>query len=145
TISPVYVNFNVDEHSYLKLLQSGLLNKDKTTVPVSMGLADEQGYPHKGQLDYVGNRLHSDTGTIELRAVFANKNGELTPGRYARIALPVGDSHPTVLIDDRAVGSSLNSRYVYILGKNGKVQSRKVKLGPLLHGMRVVRKGLKAG
>jgi len=145
TTSPVYVNFNVDEHSYLKLLHSGLLNAGKASIPVTMGLADEQGFPHTGRLDYVGNQLHDGTGTIELRAVFANKNGELTPGLYARIELPVGHSRPRVLIDDQAVGSSLNSRYVYVLGKNGKVQSRNVKLGPLLHGLRIVRKGLKPG
>ncbi len=145
TTSPVYVNFNIDEHSYLNLLHSGLLNAGKASIPVTMGLADEQGFPHTGRLDYVGNQLHDGTGTIELRAVFANKDGELTPGLYARIELPVGHAHSRVLIDDQAVGSSLNSRYVYVVGKNGKIQSRNVKLGPLLHGLRVVRKGLKPG
>lgn len=145
TISPVYVDFNVDEHSYLKLLKSGMLNQKKGVATVNMGLADEEGYPHEGKLDYVGNRMHAGTGTIELRATFANREGELTPGLYARIQLPVGKSGPTALIDGRAVATALNSRYVYVLDKDRKIHYQEVELGPLFHGLRVVRDGLERG
>lgn len=145
TVAPVYVDFDIDEHSYLNLLQSGFLGAAGAAVPVTMALADEHGYPHHGRVGFVANSLQSGTGTIELRATFANKQGLLTPGLYAHVKLPTGARNPTVLIDGRAVGTDLSSQYVYVVGKNGKAEYRAVKLGPLFHGLRIVRDGLKRG
>ncbi|HET7571002.1 MAG TPA: efflux RND transporter periplasmic adaptor subunit [Gammaproteobacteria bacterium] len=148
TVDPVYVKFDVDEHSYLRLLTSHLLavNEDgKASLPVFMGLADEARYPHRGHLDFVANNLHADTGTIELRAVFGNPKGLLTPGLFARVKLPVGTREQAVLIDPRAVATDLSSQYVYVLSGGHKVEYRAVTLGPLFHGLRIVKSGLKPG
>lgn len=145
TVSPVYVDFNVDEHTYLQLLQSGFLATDDATVPIAMGLADDKDYPYHGRVGFVANSLHSNTGTIELRATFSNQKGLLTPGVYARVRLPTGSPRPRVLIGPRAVGTDLSSKYVYVVGKNEKVEHRKVTLGPLYHGLRIVRTGLERG
>lgn len=146
--SPVYVEFSVNEHSYLRLLNSRLLSRNEHGVaklPVSLGLADETGYPHHGYLNFVANDMDDETGTIALRATFDNAKGQLTPGLFARIKLPVGRRKQAVLIDNRAVGTDLNSKYVYVLDDQRKAEYRAVTLGASFHGLRVVESGLRAG
>ena len=149
SVDPLYAYFNVDENAYLALLGHGRANAHgsgtATHAPVLMGLADESGFPHRGHVDFVDNRMDADSGTIRLRAVFDNQGGTLVPGLFARLRLPSGPARPTVLIDPRAIGTDLNNRFVYVLGKHGKAAYRKVETGPLFHGLRVVSKGLKRG
>jgi multidrug efflux system membrane fusion protein len=110
-----------------------------------MGLADEKGYPHAGYLDFVDNQLHSDSGTMRLRAVFDNVHGLLTPGLYAHVRLQVGQPKPRILIDDRAVGTDLGNQFVYVVNQDHKVQYRKIVTGDLFHGLRIVDNGLNPG
>lgn len=149
TVDPVYAYFQVDEQSYLQMLQSGSLpgsgSGSAKGATVFMALADEQGYPHRGRVDFVDNSLRSGTGTIRLRAVFDNRDGSYTPGLFARIKLMTGGSHPTALIDDRAVGTDLSNKFVYVVGKDNKIEYRKVTLGPLFNGLRIVTSGLNRG
>jgi RND family efflux transporter MFP subunit len=147
SVNPVYVYFNVDEHTWLKLdhLRAAALGDGrKARVAVAMGLSDEQGYPHAGRLDFVDNQLHTDSGTMRLRAVFDNSQGLFTPGLYAHVRVQMGQPKPRILIDDRAVGTDLANQFVYVVDAQHKVQYRKVSTGPLFHGLRVIADGLKA-
>lgn len=149
SISPLYVYFDVDEHTYLQLLDQGHTNArgggSVTRTAVMMGLADEEGFPYRGRIDFVDNRVDGDSGTIRLRAVFDSDDGELVPGLFAHLSLPTAAARPTVLVDPRAVGTDLGNRFVYVVEADGKVTYRQVEPGPLFHGLRVVRKGLEAG
>lgn len=147
SVDPVYVYFDVDEQNYLKLLAGGAApaKGGSLDAAVAMGLADEDGYPHRGRLDFVDNQLRAGSGTIRLRAVFDNQDGRYTPGMFARLQLQSGAVRPTVLIDDRAVGTDLGNQFVYAVGKDGTAEYRKVTTGPLFHGLRTVTAGLAAG
>ncbi|HUW53463.1 MAG TPA: efflux RND transporter periplasmic adaptor subunit [Rhodanobacter sp.] len=145
SVNPVYVYFDVDEQTWLKLdhlRANARLVGRSARIRVAMGLADESGHPHQGRLDFVDNQLHSSTGTIRLRAVFDNADGLYTPGLYARVQLQSGKARPRVLVDDRAIGTDLGNQFVYVLDKQHKVQYRKVSTGPLFHGLRVIDSGL---
>jgi multidrug efflux system membrane fusion protein len=148
SLDPIYVYFDVDEQTYLKyarLTQShGTSSHDLRSLAL-LGLADEDGFPHAGQVSFVDNQVSSSTGTIRLRATFANKNLALTPGLFARIRLQGGGAHSGCLAKDEAVVTDLNQKYVFVLGKNNTLAYRAVKLGPMAEGLRVVRDGLHEG
>jgi membrane fusion protein, multidrug efflux system len=148
SLDPIYVYFDVDEQTYLKyarLTQThGTTSHDLRGVAL-LGLADEDGFPHSGQLSFVDNQVSSSTGTIRLRATFANKNLALAPGLFARIRLQGGNAQRGCLARDEAVITDLNQKYVFVLGKNNTIEYRPVKLGPMTEGLRVVRDGLHEG
>lgn len=146
SVNPVYVYFDADERTWLKLdhlRENARADGGKARTAVSMGLADEKGYPHAGHLDFVDNQLHSDSGTMRLRAVFDNPHGLLTPGLYAHVRLHVGQRKPRILIDDRAVGTDLGNQFVYVVDKEHKIAYRKIVTGDLFYGLRVIENGLK--
>jgi RND family efflux transporter MFP subunit len=148
SVNPVYVYFDANEQTWLKLdhLRAAARAQGRNAqLAVSMGLADEKGYPHTGRLDFVDNALHSDSGTMRLRAVFDNVNGLLTPGLYAHVRLQVGRPKPRILVDDRAVGTDLGNQFAYVVDPQHKVEYRKIATGSLFHGLRVVDSGLKPG
>ena len=142
SVNPVYAYFDVDEHSYLKL--DALRRAHGTPPRVAMGLADEQGFPHDGRIDFVDNQLSAGSGTIRLRAVFDNTDAQYTPGLYVRMQLSSDNHTPRALIDDRAVGTDLGNKYVYVVDAQHKVEYRRVTTGPLLDGLRVIDDGLGA-
>jgi multidrug efflux system membrane fusion protein len=148
SIDPIYVYFDVDEQTYLKyakLTQNrGSASHDVQTEAL-LGLADETGFPHTGRVSFVDNQVSATTGTIRLRATFANKNFALTPGLFARIKLQGGGKYNGCLAKDEAVVTDLNQKYVFLLGKNNTLEYRPVKLGPITEGLRVVREGLHEG
>lgn len=140
--SPIYAYFDVDEHSYLKFDRQ---RRDHGGSPqIAMALADEQGFPHTGRIDFVDNQLRAGSGTIRLRAVFDNADASYTPGLYVRIQLRSDSRAPRALVDDRAVGTDLGNKFVYVIDKDRKVEYRRVVTGPLLDGLRVVNEGLDA-
>ena len=112
---------------------------------MNVGLANEEGFPHPGTMDFVDNQLNPQTGTIRGRAVLQNKDGQFTPGMFARLQLLGSGEYSAVLIDDRAVNTDQSQKYVFVLGADNKIEYRKVKLGRVIDGLRVVREGLKAG
>jgi multidrug efflux system membrane fusion protein len=142
TTDPMYVYFDVDEQSFLKL--DRLRRQNGHAPEVDMGLADEQGYPHIGKIDFIDNQVKAGAGTIRLRAVFPNADGAFTPGLFARVELRSGNAQPRALIDDKAVGTDLGNKFVYVLGKDKKVEYRRVSTGALVDGLRVVDSGLNA-
>ena len=147
TVNPVYVYFDVDEQTWLKLdhlRASAAQTGGNARIEATMGLADEPGFPHEGRLDFVDNQLHTDSGTMRLRAVFDNHDGVYTPGLYARVQLQSGRARPRLLVDDRAVGTDLGNQFVYVVDSEHKVQYRKVSTGQLFDGLRVIDSGLDA-
>src|SRR5712671_1415808 len=148
SLDPIYVYFDVDEQTYLKYAHVTQIHRTSSReLPGAalLGLADEDGFPHAGQVSFVDNQVSSSTGTIRLRATFANKNLALTPGLFARIRLQGGESRSGCLAKDEAVVTDLNQKYVFVLGKNNSLIYRPVKLGPMAEGLRVVRDGLHEG
>ncbi|HEY4243950.1 MAG TPA: efflux RND transporter periplasmic adaptor subunit [Kofleriaceae bacterium] len=134
---PVYVYFTGDEATYLRL-------HDAEHTRVQIGLADERDLPHAGTVDFVDNRLDPATGTIRLRAVVPNTDHRLAPGLYARVRLPEGTAQPAVLVDDKAVLTDQDRKFVYVVAPDGTAQRRDVTLGRIVDGLRIVT-GVKAG
>jgi len=148
SLDPIYVYFDVDEQTYLKyarVTQTHGTPSHELRSEALLGLADEDGFPHVGQVSFVDNQVSSSTGTIRLRATFANRNLALTPGLFARIRLQGSGAHSGCLTRDEAVVTDLNQKYVFLLGKNDTLEYRPVKLGPMADGLRVVRDGLHRG
>lgn len=149
SMDPIYLYFDGDEQAYLRYTQMARDGERASSRdapnPVRVGLANEEGFPHAGTMDFVDNQLNPQTGTIRARAVLENKDGEFTPGLFARVQLLGRDEYDAVLIDDRAVNTDQNQKYVLLLAAGNKVEYRKVKLGRLVDGLRIVREGLKAG
>jgi RND family efflux transporter MFP subunit len=149
SMDPIYLYFDADEQSYLRYTQtahSGVgPSSNDAQNPVQVGLANEEGFPHPGKVDFVDNQLNPQTGTIRARAVLQNKNGQFTPGLFARVQLLVSGEYSAILIEDRAVNTDQNQKYVLLLGANNQIEYRKVKLGRVIDGLRIVREGLKPG
>jgi RND family efflux transporter MFP subunit len=149
SMDPIYLYFDSDEQAYLRYTQmarNGQRSSSRDAPnPVQVGLANEEGFPHPGRVDFIDNQLNPQTGTIRARAVLDNKDGQFTPGLFARVQLLGSDEYNAVLIDDRAVNTDQNQKYVFLLGADNKIEYRQVKLGRVIDGLRVVREGLKAG
>jgi RND family efflux transporter MFP subunit len=150
SVDKIYVEFESDEQVYLKyaaLTRAGeLANSRNSHLPVWVGLADEKDTPHEGQMVFLDNALDAQTGTIRARALLDNKERRFTPGMFARVKLEGGAKYEALLINDSAVGTDQNVRYVFAVGPDNKVEYRAVKLGPVVSdGLRVVRDGLKPG
>ena len=151
SLDPVYAYFDADEQIFLKYSASGpqgsTLRRGRrgAELPIRMALANDEGFPRVGQLDFVDNQLDGATGTIRGRAVFRNTDGQLTPGLFVRLRLAGTASYRGLLIQDRAVGTDLSKKFVYVVGPKNDIQYRTVTLGPIVDGLRVVRDGLEAG
>jgi RND family efflux transporter MFP subunit len=149
SVDPVYVYADVDEGSLLVLdrlmSQHALPLDEKGRVRVEVGLSDEDGYPHAGLIESLGNRLDAGTGTILLRAIVSNPDGTLVPGLFARVRVPSSSVRKTPLVPEVAIGTDQSQKFVLVLGDDSTVQYRAVKLGPALDGQRMVRDGLHAG
>lgn len=142
--SRMYAAFDVDEQSFLKVINPARVS-DSAAMPILLGLADEAGYSRRGRLVSVDNRLDTSSGTIRVRAVFDNPDGALVPGLYARIRLGGGAPHQAILIDERAIGTDQDKRFVVVVGEHDKTAYREVQLGVGEKGLRVVEAGLKVG
>lgn len=143
---PVQVYFEPDEQSYLRYLALARAGaQPNANQTVRLGLVNEAGLPHQGRLDFVDNRVNPATGTIRLRAVLPNPDRRFTPGLYARVQLDGGTVPAEVLIDERAVLTDQDRRYVYVLGPDQKAVRKDVQLGTAVGRLRVVRSGLAPG
>jgi RND family efflux transporter MFP subunit len=149
SMDPIYLYFDSDEQAYLRytrMARNGQRSSSRDAPnPVQVGLANEEGFPHPGRMDFVDNQLNPQTGTIRARAVLDNKDGQFTPGLFARVQLLGSGEYNAILIDDRAVNTDQSQKYVFLLGGDNKIEYRKVTLGRVIDGLRVVREGLKAG
>jgi multidrug efflux system membrane fusion protein len=141
----VYAYFDADERAFLKYSQLARDGHVAAAAPVYMGLSNEEGTTHLGQLNFLDNQVNPQTGTIQGRAVFDNRNGEYTPGLYARLKLVASGVYEAVLIKDEAVGTDLGKKFVLVMDQDNKATYRSVELGPKLEGLRIVRSGLAKG
>jgi RND family efflux transporter MFP subunit len=149
SVDPMWAYFDVDDLTFLRVSQLFREGKVKsangTLPPVFLGLANEEGYPHEGKIDFVDNQVDPGTGTLRMRGVFTNKDGTLTPGLFARMRVPVGDPHKALLVTDRAVDTDQGQKVVYVVGKDNVVDKRLVRLGGLHDGLREILSGVQAG
>lgn len=146
SMDPVHVYFETDEQTYLRYNQ---LTRDGDRAAsrnaVRVGLANEQGYPHEGTVDFIDNRVDAGTGTIRARAVLANADRVFTPGLFARVQIEGGNATTAMLVDDKAVLTDQDRKYVYVLGADNTAQRKDVTVGRVVDGLRVVQSGLDAG
>jgi multidrug efflux system membrane fusion protein len=138
----VYAYFDVDEQTYLTHVQRSHATEDSV---VQVGLINEDGYPHAARLDFIDNQVDPQHGTIRARAVLDNSDGQFTPGLFARMKLVSPNRYDAALVDDRAIGTDLGKRFVFVVDEQGVVQYRPVELGRLVDGLRVVNNGLAEG
>ncbi len=145
SLDPIYAYFDVDERAYLRhlrLLRGRNSDTRDAKTPVRLGLAGETGFPHEGYLDFIDNRLDPNTGTMTGRAIFRNPDLALVPGLFARIRLPGSSPYRALLIRDEAIGSDQTQRFALVVNAQNTVEYRKVELGPMIDGLRVIREGL---
>src|SRR5688572_27152342 len=149
SVDPMYVYADMDENALLKfnaLSQTHKLTSDGNgRIPVELQLGDEEGFPQRGYIESLDNRVDANTGSILLRAVFPNDDGRIVPGLFARIRVPLSERYTAITIDERAIGTDQGQKFVLTLSSTNTAEYRQVKLGPAIDGKRIVRSGLNAG
>jgi RND family efflux transporter MFP subunit len=147
-LDPIYVNFNIAERDVLQvraeIRRLGLTPAELKKVPVEVGLQTDEGYPHKGTLDYAAPTVDASTGTLLVRGIFKNPNRVLLPGYFVRVRVPIGENKDALLVPDTSLGSDQGGRYLLVINKENVVEQRKVEVGPLEGDMRVIEKGITA-
>lgn len=146
-MDPIYVNFTVNEQDVLRIraeaARRGLTAADLKQFPIEIGLQTETGYPHEGHLDYVAPTLNSSTGTLAVRGLVPNDKRVLLPGYFVRVRVPFTQEKDALLVPDTALGSDQGGRYLLVVGADDIVEQRKVQIGPVDNGLRVIEGGLK--
>jgi membrane fusion protein, multidrug efflux system len=143
---PVYVYFDPDEQSYLRY--SALVQQDgngPSRLTVRVGLANEEGFPHVGNVDFLDNKVDPQTGSIRVRAQLKNVDRAFTPGLYARVQVSSDNETESILIDDKAILTDQDRKYVYVIGPDTTAMRKAVKPGRMSGGLRVVESGLGPG
>ena len=149
-LDPIYVSFNLSEQDVLNIRRNladrRITLEQLTKVPIEIGLMTEQGYPHKGHLDYVSPNVDATTGTVLVRGVFDNPDRTLLPGFFVRVRVPIGLAEKTMLaVPDRVLAEDQTGRYLMVVNKDNVVEQRRVKVGQLLVGnLRAIESGLSA-
>jgi len=145
-LDPIYVNFAISETDVQDIRSSmraqGLTREDMKKIPIEVGLQSEQGYPHKGTLDYAAPTITAATGTLLVRGVLPNENRSLLPGYFVRVRVPRAEQPNMLLVPDRVVGSDQSGRYVLVVNKDDVLEQRKVVLGQQVGDLRVIDKGV---
>jgi RND family efflux transporter MFP subunit len=146
-LDPIYVNFNVNEQDVLRVRaearRRGMTPSELTSLPVQVGLQTEQGYPHQGNLDYANPTVNQSTGTLSVRGVIPNPDRVLLPGFFVRVRVPFDQEQNALLVPDSALGSDQGGRYLLVVNGDNTVEQRKVQIGQIDSGLRVIENGLK--
>ncbi len=146
SVNPVYVEFEIDEQAFLKYAATGASGNDGIDkIAVAVGLANEADYPHKGRIHSLDNQLDTTSGTLRVRAIVDNPTGELTPGLYAKVHVGGSAAQNAILVDDRAIGTDQDKKFVMVIDDNNKANYRMITVGPMVNGLRVVNSGLQKG
>lgn len=146
-LSPIYVYFSLNERDALHLWEARrqqVRQPGSSKVPVEVGLQNEEGYPHRGTLDFVDTGVSTSSGTVQLRAVLTNEDRTLFPGLFARVRIPLGDPQPMLVVPNAAIGNDQEGDYVLVAGANDVVARRAVVKGPLTQNGCAIRSGLAA-
>jgi RND family efflux transporter MFP subunit len=146
---PMEVTFDLNERTMLRLkrlVKAGATpSLGDAGVPVFIGLADEEGFPRKGRLNFEDNQLDASTGTLRVRGIFENHDRLLTPGMFVRVLLPIGEPYRALLVPEAALATDQGQKFLYVIGADDKVEYRRVKVGQLVDGLRVVTEGVSPG
>ncbi|MBR0955629.1 efflux RND transporter periplasmic adaptor subunit [Bradyrhizobium canariense] len=146
-MDPIYVNFTVNEQDVLRIraeaARRGLTAADMKQFPIQIGLQTEAGYPHEGKLDYVAPTINQSTGTLAVRGLVPNDKRLLLPGYFVRVRVPFTQEKDALLVPDTALGSDQGGRYLLVVNGDNVVEQRKVQIGPVDNGLRVIESGLK--
>ncbi|QDU29765.1 Efflux pump periplasmic linker BepF [Anatilimnocola aggregata] len=146
---PIYAYFDVNERTVLKLrrlINAGQIESaEDEGLVIQVSLADEDDFKHSGKITFLDNQLDANTGTLRVRAEIENKNGFLSPGLFVRVRFPVGKPHEALLVQEEALGTDQGQRFLYVLNDKDEVAYRRVKVGLLDNGRRVIEVGLKPG
>jgi RND family efflux transporter MFP subunit len=154
SLDPVWVYFDIDEPSLLRLRESELRRTGHPVtpetiaslqIPVGIALANEAGFPHTARIDFVDNQVDPGTGTMRVRAVLQNQERIFAPGFFVRVKLAFGDPKPTALVTERAIGTDQGRKYVLVVNDKNIVEYREVQLGPLADGLRAITSGVAPG
>jgi len=148
-IDPIYVTFNLSEQDVLRIRQAmaqhGTTLAKLGEIPIDIGLMTEQGFPHRGMLDYVAPQIDATTGTLQARAIFQNADHMLLPGFFARVRIPMLlQSGETLLVPDRALGANQAGSYALVINKDDVVEQRSVVTGQAFGELRQIVSGLSA-
>jgi RND family efflux transporter MFP subunit len=155
---PMYAYFNLNERDLLRvrdmyrqrIAERGVDPRQepasRAEIPVFLGLANEEGYPHKGTADFAESGLDPETGTLQLRGVFPNEGAApfLVPGLFARLRMPVDEKENALLVTERAIGADQEGRFLLVVNGKSVVEKRTIQMGQLVDGLRVIGKGLQA-
>jgi RND family efflux transporter MFP subunit len=146
---PIWVYFDLDERTMLRLRRMSELGEQDHAIDdqtqVLMGLADERGFPNQGKLNFEDNRVDPSTGTLRVRAEFDNAAGLLSPGLFVRVRVPIGDPYQALLVPESALGTDQGQRFLYVVDQENQVAYRRVEVGRLHSGLRVISEGLAPG
>ncbi|MDO8385527.1 MAG: efflux RND transporter periplasmic adaptor subunit [Polaromonas sp.] len=144
SVSPIYASFDADEQVVARALKDVSSGGDRRLerIPVQMGTAASSDTPFEGRLQLVDNQVDAKSGTVRARAVFDNRDGQLMPGQFARIRMGQATQATALLVNERAVGTDQNKKYVLVVGAGNKAEYREVTLGASVNGLRVVKDGL---
>jgi RND family efflux transporter MFP subunit len=146
-LDPIYVNFNVNEQDVLRIREDarkrGMTTNELRQLPIEVGLQTETGYPHKGKLDYVSPSVNQSTGTLAVRGILPTPDRVLLPGFFVRVRVPFDEQKNALLVPDTALGSDQAGRYVLVVNGDNVVEQRKVQIGSLDGGLRIIESGLK--
>jgi membrane fusion protein, multidrug efflux system len=144
--NPLYVYFDCDEQSYLRF--QGRVHRGNgvsSANPVRVALADETGFPHVGRIDFLDNEVNPSTGTIRARVILPNPDHLFTPGLYARVQLESTGTVQALLVDDKAILTDQDQKYVYVVGLGNVAQRKDVVTGSMTNGLRLIQSGLAPG
>lgn len=146
---PIYFYFDISEADFLKykrLFEQGKRPSSRETAnPIEVGLQGDVGFPIKGQMNFVDNRIDQNTGSLRERATFENPNGLLLPGLFARARVIGSAEYSAILLPDAAISTDQSNRLVFVVADDGTVSARPVTLGPIVDGLRVIRSGVGTG
>jgi len=150
SVSPIYASFDADEQVVTRALRGlsaggGSARGSIEKIPVRMGTADMAETPIEGHLQLVDNQVDARSGTVRVRAVFDNAGGQLIPGQFARLRLGQSQAQEAVLVNERAVGTDQNKKFVMVVDQDNKAAYREVTLGAQVDGLRIVSRGLQPG
>jgi membrane fusion protein, multidrug efflux system len=147
SVDPIYASFNADEEVVARALKSLGANAHTKVdrIPVQMVTATSSETPFEGHLQLIDNQVDAKSGTVRVRAVFGNTDGSLIPGQFARLRMGQAKTEPAILVNERAIGTDQNKKYVMVVGADNKAAYREVKLGVFVDGLRRVTSGLGAG
>ncbi len=149
SVSPIYASFNADEEVVMRALKSVRADASAQTlvdrIPVQMFTTMTNGTPIDGRLQLIDNQVDARSGTVRVRAVFENADGSLMPGQFARLRMGQAKTAPALLVNERAIGTDQNKRFVMVVDADSKAVYREVTLGAASEGLRVVTNGLQPG